>query len=538
MIRTSQLTTRPGAGLMLRVLRTTRLAVAVCLCFAPLAAAQSTSSASGSTTADLAQQGNPLEGVAAQILELRMALDGMREQLAASHNESEELRQELRTVRDQLESLRRPSGQAGRPPAAEPPARDQLDALVEEQELLRAKVEDLEQSKVESGSKYHVRLSGLALLNVVSTKGAVDSLDLPTTAEPRLPGESGGTFSAGLRQSLLRLEAFGPTFGGARTSGGLTFDFFGGFPKTSEGANSPLVRLRTATFTLDWKNTSITAGQEVPFFSPRSPTSLASTAHPALSSAGNMWVWTPQIHVEHRIALPNDSTMMVQWGILDSFTEELPADEYNRTATAGERIRIPAQAIRVGWQRARNERVVALGAGAYHSKQDWGFGRTVDAWAATTDWDVPLGRWFALSGELYRGRAIGGLGAGASASVMFDGPATEPDSSLQPVDTAGGWSQLKFKPASRLELNAAFGRDNPFRTRLGRVLAARLGRVLGVASEDEPTVNRNASGFLNVIYQARSNLLFSVEYRRLWTTGLDDATRTADHVSFSTGIAF
>ena len=529
MIRASQLTTRLGAGLMLRVLRTTRLAVAVCLCVAPLAAAQSTSSATGSTAANMAQQGNSLEGVGAQIHELRMALDAMREQLAASHNESEELRQELRTVREQLESLR-PSGQAARPPAAEPPTRDQLDALAEEQELLRAKVEDQEQSKVESGSKYHVRLSGLALLNVVSTRGAVDNLDLPTMAEPRLPGESGGTFGAGFRQSLLRLEVFGPTFGGARTSGGLTFDFFGGFPITSEGVSSPLVRLRTATLTLDWKNTAIVAGQDVPFFSPRSPTSLASTAHLALSSAGNVWVWTPQLHVEHRIPLSNDSTMMVQWGILDPVTEELPAEEYNRTATAGERTRIPAQAIRVGWQRARNERVVALGAGAYHSKQNWGFGRTVDAWAATTDWDVPLGRWFGLSGELYRGRAIGGLGAGASASVLFDGPATEPGSSLQPVDTAGGWSQLKFKPASRLELNAAFGRDNPFRTRLGRLPA--------VGSEDEPTVNRNASGLLNAIYQARSNLLFSVEYRRLWTTGLDNATRTADHVSFSTGIVF
>src|SRR5207247_7469426 len=141
--------------------------------------------------------------------------------------------------------------------------------------------------------------------------------------------------------------------------------------------------------------------------------------------------------------------------------EKYQFDENNRTVTSVELIRILSQAIRVGLQRARNERVVALGAGAYHSKQDWGFSRTVDAWAATTDWDVPLGRWFALSGELYRGRAIGGLGAGASASVMFDGPATEPDSSLQQVDTAGGWSQLKFKTASRMGIKAAVSGDKP-----------------------------------------------------------------------------
>jgi hypothetical protein len=216
--------------------------------------------------------------------------------------------------------------------------------------------------------------------------------------------------------------------------------------------------------------------------------------------------------------------------VLDPLTGELPAREYNRVATAGERSRLPAEAIRVGWEHTANERVVALGAGAYHAHQDWGFGRSVDAWAATTDWDVPLGRLFTLSGELYRGRAIGGLGGGASESVLFGGPPAEAASSVRPVDSAGGWSQLKFKPASRLELNAAFGEDNPFRFGSSRLLT--------ISSLDGSVMNKNASAFLNAIYQARSNLLFSVEYRRLWTTSADSVTRIADHVSFSTGIVF
>ena len=45
----------------------------------------------------------------------------------------------------------------------------------------------------------------------------------------------------------------------------------------------------------------------------------------------------------------------------------------------------------------------------------------MDGWAATSDWDVPLGRWFSWSGEVYRGRAIGGLGGGPNASVLFSG---------------------------------------------------------------------------------------------------------------------
>jgi len=477
------------------------LTAMVCLCGATLAA-QCTDSSPVPAAPGPAGQIDSLEGVAAEVQQLRIALDAMR--------------RELQAVRDQLESLRSASGATA------------SGSLAEEQELLGAKVSDLEQTKIESGSKYHVRLSGLALLNVVGTRGSVDNLDLPLTAQSPAPGESGGTVGAGVRQSLLNLEVLGPTLGAARTTASMAFDFFGGFPATSDGVSAPLVRLRTATFNLEWKNTSLTAGQDVPFFSPRSPTSLTSTAYPALSSAGNIWAWTPQLHVERRMTFATDSTLMVQFGILDPFTGQPPFSEYSRTATAGERSRMPAQAMHIGWQRAANARPLALGAGAYHASQDWGFGRTVEAWAATADWDVPLGRRFAFSGEFYRGRAIGGLGGGTSVSVLVDG--SSPASSVWPVDSAGGWSQLKFKPTSRLEFNVALGEDNPFRDRLRRTLA--------VGSADASTVTRNASGFVNTIFQPRSNLLFSVEYRRLWTTGLDEATRTADHVSVSTGIVF
>jgi hypothetical protein len=55
---------------------------------------------------------------------------------------------------------------------------------------------------------------------------------------------------------------------------------------------------------------------------------------------------------------------------------------------------------------------------------------------------------------------------------------------------------------------------------------------------DPATVNTNANAFANTIIQARSNLLFSIEYRRLWTTGMDDVTHRAHHFSFTTGIGF
>jgi hypothetical protein len=99
-----------------------------------------------------------------------------------------------------------------------------------------------------------------------------------------------------------------------------------------------------------------------------------------------------------------------------------------------------------------------------------------------------------------------------------------------PLESAGGWSQLKFKPLERIEFNAAYGLDYPFRAGLGRTLTARI-------IEGSPG-SRNASGFVNAIYQPRSSLLFSVEYRRLWTSRFYDPKQAARQVSISSGIVF
>ncbi len=100
----------------------------------------------------------------------------------------------------------------------------------EEYELLSGKVDDQYQTKVESASKYRMRISGIVLMNLFSNQGTVDNVDLPMLAYPRLPGESGGSFGATLRQSEIGFEVFGPRVAGARTKADLQLDLSGGFP--------------------------------------------------------------------------------------------------------------------------------------------------------------------------------------------------------------------------------------------------------------------------------------------------------------------
>jgi hypothetical protein len=504
-----------------------------------------------------------------EVQDLNAALAEMHTEVSRSRAEASELRRELEDTRRELSSLKKDVAAAYAPlsqssavtPSAPGPnltananeavsanqvpntnqaanastgnqgLADRVTKLEEDQQLLGAKVDDQYQTKVESGSRYRVRLSGIALVNLFANRGRVDNQDVPNFAGGYAPLRSSGDFGGTVRQSLVGLEVFGPEWKGAKTSADVQFDFFGGFPSAWDGTTQGLVRMRTARVRLEWPRTSLMVGQDAPFFTPLSPTSMASVALPPLSYSGNLWTWTPQAHLDHRFALSENMDMLVQGGILDPLTGEYPVYSYYRAPDAGERAGQPAYATRIAFIDGHGTRPLTVGLGGYYARQDWGFGRNVDSWAGTADWSIPLDHWFTLTGEFYRGRAIGGLGATGGGSVVFSGPLLSPVTSVAGLNTLGGWGQLRFSPAEKIEFNAAYGQDQPFSSDLRRF--PRLNRY------NPGLVGRNQSAFVNVIYHARSNLLFSVEYRRLLTSqtsGTYDAD--ADHVNVGVGVLF
>ena len=411
---------------------------------------------------------------------------------------------------------------------------DRLDKIEEEQQFIDAKINDQYQTKVESGSKYRVRLSGMALLNLYDNRGTVDNQDFPELAVPRGLLDTSGAFGGSLRQSQIGLDVFGPDIAGAHTSANIKFDFAGGFPETENGATQGLVRLRTGVIRFDWANTSIVGGQDRLFFAPLAPTSLASVAVPALSYAGNLWAWTPQIRVEHRHNLSENSSLLFQAGLLDSMSGDIPYSEYDRVPSWGEQSGQPAYAARVAWSRGISgqnlTQNLTIGFGGYYGRQNWGFDHNVDGWAATMDVAVPLGKWFALTGAVYRGRALGGLGGGIGQDVLMSGSIAVPTTLVKGLDSVGGWAQLKFKPQPKLEFNGALGDDNPFASELRRFSPA--GSYYGV------WLSKNLSPFVNVIYQMRSNVVIALEYRHLQTFVLNGGSDSANHINLSLGYMF
>jgi hypothetical protein len=481
-----------------------------------------------------------------QIKELRSIVSDLRSESEQYRSETRELRQELQAVIAHLPA--RPAetlaaAQAAAVPAeqssaetahaGESSAEARLSRLEEEYDLLTGKVDDQYQTKIESRSKYKIRLSGLVLMDLFSNRGSALNADIPGQVDgPDLLGRSGSTgFS--LRQSQIGLEVFGPEIAGAKTRGDLQADFAGGFPYAPNGVTFGIFRLRTGSIHLDWPHTSIVAGQEAPFFSAQSPTSFATVAEPALAYAGNLWMWVPQIRVEHRMTLTENSTLHLQAGILDGLTGEPPYNRYNRSLQAGEYSRQPGYAGRVAWTYNFFGQPLTLGGGGYYSRQNWGFGRNVDAWAGTVDWNAPLGKRLGLSGEFYRGQGLGGLGGGSYQSALFSWNVADPTSRVQGLDAIGGWAQLKFRVTPKLEFNAAAGQDNPFASEIRSFPFS----AYGSATEQLPAV-RNQSGILNVIFRPRSDLVLSAEYGHITTFQIDNNRYTADRVSLVMGLLF
>ena len=482
-----------------------------------------------------------------QVQELRQSLADMRAEAARDRAETKALRDELRASRVTEVAVRTtpqsaaqpatalesesPTSSVPQPQSTEVSALDQrLTALEEDSQLLRGKVDEQYQTKVESASKYRVRLSGIVLMNLFSNRGAVDNQDFPQVVSDPNPINPNGSFGATFRQSEIGLEVFGPHVAGANTIGEVQFDFAGGFPSTLNGVTSGLMRLRTASLRLDWQQTSLVGGQDAAFFSPLSPTSFASLAVPAFSYAGNLWGWIPQVRVEHRFDLSDTNKLTVQGGIVDNLTGDPPVFQAASVPQSGERTGQPAYATRIAWQHTISGHPLTLGTAGYYGRQDWWFGRHVDGWAGMADWDVPLGMGFSLSGEFYRGRGIGGLGASEARSALFSGPLNVPASRVLGLDSIGGWSQLKFRASERLEFNGAFGLDQAYANDL-RAFAITQSYV-------DANLFQNRSYFLNLIYRPHTNLLFSAEYKHLRTENLDDYGHNADQVNLMMGISF
>jgi hypothetical protein len=145
-----------------------------------------------------------------------------------------------------------------------------------------------------------IRFHGLLLLNGFHNSARVNNSDVPTlvlpadTATRPLPASALG---ASVRQTRVWITAAVADFHGAALTGELDTDFFGGQQPSTGGRTHPVLRIRRVFAEIRWPSVSLLVGQEAPPLFEVSPSTLASSGLPGFASAGNLWLWLPQIRL-------------------------------------------------------------------------------------------------------------------------------------------------------------------------------------------------------------------------------------------------
>ena len=461
-------------------------------------------------TAAVAQAQTQMDAYQKELLELRRQLTALQQQMAAEKAASRPAPQPA------------PANAGGAQAASGAPAT--LEEIRERQAVEESQIATHDVTKVETKSKYPLTVSGLVLFN-----GFVNTRQVDIPASPAYAISGPGTSGLSLRQTVLGLDARGPHLFDAASHADLRVDFFANGAQLNYAAGG-LLRLRTAHAALNWQNTEAFVELDRSILEPNQPSSLVAIAQPELAWAGNLWTWSPQIGATHRFALTDSSRIEAQAALIDTSDPQLPGStSIASPVTQTERSRWPGTEARIAFLRGENGTGPQIGAGGYFSPHRTGYGDGFDAWAGTVDLRMPLARFFEITANAYRGQALAGLGGGGYVNYYYYYEGS--NEIVRALDDVGGWAQLKARAGQRLELNAGYGADNPFAKEIDAAMESPdASPYAGLA--------RNRSFFSNAIFSPSAYLLFSLEYRRLWTNYSTGPTNLSDVIGIGAGYKF
>jgi hypothetical protein len=406
-------------------------------------------------------------------------------------DENQKLLDEIHALRNELAAAR--STDASASPA---PANDERLAVQE------SRTAELEQSKVAASQRFPISLTGMLLFNAFANGRSSGGAQDPVAAS-LVP--SAATDGASVQQTILGLKFNGPGLpGGGKVSGSIYMDFFGGGPGYS------VMRLRTAALDLNWKNFTITVGQDKPIISPRDPTSFAQVGVAPLAAAGNLWDWNPQVRVERRFSFGENTGVKAQAGVYmtaENYSSALP--EY---AAPLEQSR-PAYQSRFeffhGDSNRRIEIAPGFSAGSTHVA-----GTSVPSRIASIDWLIRPLPLLEFSGEAFHGEDVGGLGALPGFDIL-------PSDAVIPVHSHGEWGQLALFPAPRLSFHVYLGEQS------------------NRPSEVAPyAVQRNFVYAANVMYKLAPNVVAALEAAQTRTEYLGSLLRLNNHYDLALAYLF
>ncbi len=472
-------------------------------------------------------QQTPPESIEQKVERLTAAVAQAQAQMKTYQEQLLELQRQLTALQQQMATEAASSGvqpQTANAVKANPTVGNDasLEEIRERQTIEESQIATHDLTKVETQSKYPLKVSGLLLFN-----GFVNTRQVDISASPAYSVAGSGSTGFSMRQTVLGIDARGPHLFNATSHADLRVDFFANGTQSNYAAGG-LLRLRTAHAALRWQKTEAFAELDRSILEPNEPSSLVALAQPELAWAGNLWNWNPQIGISHQIEVTAFSRIKLQSALIDT-SDPLPPGSTSGTSsvTQTERSRWPGTEARIAYQRGENGTETEIGVGGYFSPHRTSNGNSYDAWATTIDFRSSLTKYLEITANAYRGQALAGLGGGGYVNYYYY---ESPNATIRALDDVGGWAQLKATASQRLEINTGYGIDNPFAHEIAEAYVASGTTYAGLA--------RNRSFFSNVIFSPSAYLLFSLEYRHLWTNYSTGPTNFSDVIGIGVGYKF
>jgi hypothetical protein len=406
--------------------------------------------------------------------------------------QNRELLQEVKALQQQIA--------ASQPSSVQPPG-EPAAPLAEQVELHDRRIAELEQTKVSTDHKLPLSITGMVLENTFWTGKGAGGANNPTIA-PLTPGDAAG--GATFRQTVIGLKYDGADIiGGGKLTGSIYFDLFGG----TGGTLNQMMRLRVASLDSTWKDTTVTLALDKPLISPMEPDSLAQVGVSPLTSAGNLWIWEPQLRVEQRFHFGEQAGLRAQLGIWQTAEGSGVSGYTPSTARPG------YQGHFQFWKDFGHGARIEIAPG-FHLSDTHIAGQSVPSRVFAVDWLIrPIDR-IDFSGTFFSGENVAVLG-GLRQGVVIVGDLAHA------VHAKGGMAQLKIRATPRLTFNLYGGQEDD---RNSDLLAGAIGK--------------NQTYAANMVYRFGANVLASLETSQTRTDYIGSGRRMFPHYDLALAYLF
>ncbi|MGH9439820.1 MAG: hypothetical protein ACRD22_18565, partial [Terriglobia bacterium] len=229
---------------------------------------------------------------------------------------------------------------------------------------------------------------------------------------------------------------------------------------------------------------------------PYNPDSLAEVGVPPLAGAGNFWFWLPQARYEERIRMGKNWGINGQVAVLQ--TGGTAYQSTDESYGYVEPVKPALEGRLAIWHRFSDTQRFEVAPG-FHISSDHVGGASVGSRIASLDWLIAPSSRLNVTGAVFTGRNVAGLGSLGNGVVMGA------NGIAHAVHSSGGWAQVAVPVTSRLTLNIFGGLEED-----------------SDAEVNASTIVRNWSYASNLIYHLSSNVVIGLEGLQMRTrSGLD-----------------